>query len=558
MPAIEEIIRKHALQNALEHGGKASTVSVLGKIFATNADLRSQAAEVKSLSGKIVDEVNMMSAEDKRAELEKLGGPEQPEAPREAKKKQEGLQLLPDAIEGKVVVRFAPNPDGAIHLGNARPAVLSYEYAKMYGGKFMLRYDDTDPKVKTPEKKFYDWVLEDLAWLKVKPNLVVYSSKRMDIYHDFARQLIEKGGAYVCTCKPEVWKDTLSKGFPCSCRELHAETQLERWESMLKHKYKEGDAVVRVKTDITHPNPAIRDWPALRIVDKPTHPLNKKNKVWPLFNFASGIDDHLLGTTHILRGQEHSTNEEKQRWMYKYFGWDYPKVILVGRFLFPEMVLSKSLIRKGIDGKEFDGWDDPRLGTIRALRRRGFQPDVLRQLIIDIGPRSSDATIAFENLAAYNRKVVDPVANRYFFVGHPAKVSLIHPPLRKATLHKHPKNKKAGDRILKVKDTVMIEREDMEKLRGKEVRFIGLFNVMLQSEASATSKEIKPIPKIQWLPPEEAVRAKVIMPGDELHGWAEKNVLKEKPDAIIQFERFGFCRIEKISAKSIRLVFSHK
>jgi glutamyl-tRNA synthetase len=556
MPTIEEIIRKHALQNAVEHGGKASAGSVMGKVLGANPDLKGNAKEVHELSGRIVDEVNLLPPEEQLAELKRLGGPE---VPKEAKKEEKGvLPPLPDAIEGKVIVRFAPNPDGAIHLGNARPAVLSYEYAKRYRGRFILRYDDTDPKVKRPERRFYKWVQEDLKWLGAKWDAVFFASKRLPIYHEYARQLIEKGGAYVCTCKPEVWKATITKGFPCSCREMHRDTQMRRWLDMLNHKYKEGEAVVRVKTDITHPNPAVRDWPALRIVDKPSHPLNKKDKVWPLFNFASGIDDHLLGTTHIFRGQEHSTNEEKQRWMYKYFGWEYPKVMLVGRFLFPEMVLSKSLIRKGIDEKEFDGWEDPRLGTIRALKRRGFLPEVLRQLIIDIGPRSSDATIAFENLAAYNRKVVDKTANRYFFVAEPVKIKIKDPPYRKAVVHKHPTNKAAGDRELKIKETIMIEKQDMDNLRGKEVRFIGLFNVNLQSTSVVTSTEVKQIPKIHWLPPEQSVRAKVAMPGSEISGWAEKNILKEKVGAVVQFERFGFCRIEKKTAKSIQAVFSHK
>ncbi|MEM7815306.1 MAG: glutamate--tRNA ligase [Candidatus Aenigmatarchaeota archaeon] len=550
---LEATIRRIALDNALEHGGKANAHSVLGKLIAAEPSLRSKIGEVHQLVDEIVDSVNVMGTAEQRAELERLGKVEKPK-----KAAREGLPPLANAEKG-VVVRFAPNPDGAIHLGNARPAVLSYAYAQMYNGRFILRFEDTDPKVKVPEKRFYRWIEEDLKWLGIRWDKKVIQSQRLKVYYDYAEQLIGMGGAYVCTCPPEAWRVLVKKSWPCSCRELSKDTQLERWQKMLEHRYKEGEAVVRIKTDLTHPNPAVRDWPALRIVDKPKHPLARSKHVWPLYNWSTGLDDHLLGVTHVLRGQEHATNETKQRFVYAYFGWEYPTVITLGRFSLQGLVLSKSMIREGIAKGAYSGWDDPRLGTIRAFRRRGWQPEALRNIIIEIGPTSSDSMVALENLAAHNRKIVDKSANRYFFIAEPIRIRVAKPPVRTAKLKLHPEKPK-GWRTLKAGSELLIERQDMNLHKGKEVRLMGLCNIMLRKgePCAATGVEVKPVPKIHWLPARGAIKVTVIMPDKTIKGLGERTLLKAKAGDVVQFERFGFVRIEKKAKSGVTVVFGHK
>ncbi len=191
---------------------------------------------------------------------------------------------------------------------------------------------------------------------------------------------------------------------------------------MLAGGYKEGQAVFRVKTDLEDPNPAIRDWPAFRVIDTDRNPhprVGSKFKVWPLYNLASGVDDHLLGITHVIRGKEHLTNMARQIFLYNYMGWKYPDDLHYGRLKVEGMILSKSKLMKAIDSGEYWGVDDPRLGTLVALRRRGYLPETIRKMMWDIGPKPVDVTISWDNLNSQNRKLIDPTSHRYYYVPDP-------------------------------------------------------------------------------------------------------------------------------------------
>ncbi|MFH0836541.1 MAG: glutamate--tRNA ligase [Candidatus Aenigmatarchaeota archaeon] len=571
---IEIAIRKVALANAVEHNGQSAIGSIIGKLISENPELKNNVQEWKPLVERIVSEINSIPLEEQKKELETLGYVKE--------EKEEKEKTLPE-INFIPVVRIAPNPDGAIHIGNARPAILSDEYRKQYKGKFILRFDDTDPKVKVPEKKFYKIAEESLKWLGIKWDKKVIASRRLKIYYKYAEKLVKDHNAYVCTCDPVKWKELKNEKQACPCRDLDSPEQLKRWKMMLaankitnlqkkqnKSKlaigktivaYKEGEAVLRVKTDLNHPNPAIRDWAAMRIVDKPNHPFSKAH-LWPLYNLASAVDDHLTGVNFILRAQEHATNKTKQQYLYDYFGWKMQKISILGRFMFREFVLSKSLSRKGIAEGTYSGWDDPKLGTLLALKRRGFSPIAIRNFIMSIGVKSGDAIIAFENLAAFNKKIIDPIANRYFFVEEPEKIRIKSKPII-AKLPLHPDKKK--HRILKTNTNLLISKNDMED--GKEVRLMGLYNLILRKNSSSTvinndldyAKQ-KHLKKIHWLPDDkkQIIKATILTPSGIIKGFAEKNVLKEKTDSIIQFERLGFCKIEKKSKNSISLVFAHK
>ena len=545
---MDDLVKKYTLINAIEHEGIAQAKSVLGKLLSENPDLRSR---VQQLTGEIeaaCREINRLTPAQQRGELDRLGG--------YTPVKRAERKGLPDLELGreKFVVRFAPNPDGALHVGNSRPALLCDEYAKKYHGKFILRFDDTDPKIKVPEKKFYKWIREDLRWLKIKVNQEVVASRRLSIYYKHAEDLIKLNAAYVCTCG-ESWKKLKNNSRACPCRSNDSKTNMRKWKKMLSHSFKEGQAVLRIKTDLDAKNPAVREWPAFRIVDKPKHPLVKKH-VWPLYNFASAIDDHLLNVTHIMRGQEHSTNEVKQRYLYQHMGWNYPVVVTLGRLSMNDMVLSKSQIREGIARRKFSGWDDPKLGSLQALRRRGFQPDSLRQIIIDIGPKPSDITISFENLSAYNRKLVDKTADRFFFIPNPKRITVKNFKLKKVSIPLHP-DEKHGYRQFSLSNTFFVDNKDFDAYKGLEVRLKDLCNIKLGNISDFTGVDLKAVPKIQWVPAKH-LSVRVIMPRGEIKGYAETNLSKVKPGTIVQFERFGFVRIEKTGKTNIIAVFGHE
>ncbi|MBI4170528.1 MAG: glutamate--tRNA ligase [Candidatus Aenigmarchaeota archaeon] len=544
--SLDYIIRKYCLINATEHEGTAQPKSVLGKILGDHPDLRSQVLMLRSQIDRIAEEINRMSPKQQRKELEKMGG--------YVPTHREERKGLPDLErKDKFVVRFAPNPDGALHMGNARPAVLCDEYAKKYNGKFILRFEDTDPKVKTPEKQFYKWAREDLKWLGIRIHQEIIQSKRLKIYYKYAEELIKKEAAYVCTCG-EKWKSLRDKSQSCDCRRQDIKTTLKKWKRMVSHAYKQGQAVLRIKTDMDAKNPAVRDWPAFRIVDKPKHPLQKA-KLWPLYNFASAIDDHLLSVTHIFRGQEHSTNEVKQRYLYQHMGWSYPAVITLGRFSMSDMVMSKSRIREGIAKKKFTNWDDPRLGTLRALKRRGFLPEAIRQIIIEIGPKPSDVTISFENLSAYNRKLIDKHAKRFFFIPNPKKIVVKGMKIKKAKIPMHP-DANLGFRNFSLSDTFFIDAEDFEQYKGLEVRLKDLCNIKLSEHSEFTSVGNKAVPKIQWVPAKHTT-VRVIKSDKIIKGYGELNIKLARVGDVVQFERFGFVKIEKITGPQAVVVFAH-
>jgi len=574
---LEETIRKHSLMNAYLHKGKAQPQIVLGKVLGELPRYRGKAKEILEIVNGIVEEVTKLSVEEQKKLIMENWPWLLEEKPKPEKKV---LPPLPNADKyPKVITRFSPNPDCALHLGSARAIVLSWKYAKMYNGEFYLRFEDTDPRYKRPQPEFYDLIREDLEWLGCKWDKEIIQSDRLEIYYEYAKKLLENGYAYVCTCKPENFREKILASKACSCRNQPSEIQLEKWEKMLGGNYNEGEAVVRIKTDLNHPNPAVRDWPALRIIDteKFPHPrVGSKYRVWPLYNFSCGLDDHLLGITHIIRGKEHLTNELRQKYLYRYFGWEYPESIHYGRLKITGAVLSKSKIKLGIENGTYTDYGDPKLATLLALRRRGIKPQAIIEMMVEVGVKPVDVTLSWENLYAINRKIVDPEANRYFFVSNPIQleISEVEKPYL-VKLYLHPDYPERGFRTFQIqpkngKVKFYVSNTDLQILQPqKVVRLMGLFNIQVKNvengkvEAKFHSETYEEAKKfhaslIHYIPFGEGFPATIIMPdGSNVEGLVETSCKKLKPSEIVQFERFGFVRIEKINLKLIAY-FSHK
>jgi glutamyl-tRNA synthetase len=571
------LVRKAALLNAVQHGGKAQAGAIVGKIIGEKQELKTKAKQLSRLIDKVVTEVNRLSVEEQKQIVEEKW----PEALKKEKTTEEkGLPPLPNAKNYKqIVTRFSPNPDCVLHLGSARAIVLSHEYARMYQGKFILRFEDTDPKVKRPVLEFYDRIREDLAWLGCKADEEYIQSDRLPLYYEYAERLLREGNAYVCTCQPEQFRKKMLSRKPCDCRGFSAEENLERWRRMLDGGYGEGEAVVRVKTDVEHPNPAVRDWPALRIIDPAKYPhprVDGKYRVWPLYNFSTGLDDHLMGITHIIRGKEHLTNRVRQEYMYRHLGWKYPEAIHYGRLKITGAFLSKSKIVQGVKEGVYTGWDDPRLATFAALQKRGITPNAIKKMIIDVGPKTADVTLSWENLYAYNRKILDPQSDRYFFVSEPTalKVKDVQRVFR-AKLPLHPEKPERGFREYTVtpkgeEASFWVAKRDADAAEiGKMIRLMELFNVKVESVnadsldasfASAAYEEARKAKAklIHWIPKGEEYPCSVVMPDAAVNnGIAESACKKLKPDTVIQFERFGFVRVDKNDGKLVAY-YAHK
>ena len=274
-------------------------------------------------------------------------------------------------------------------------ACLSYDYVRKYGGKMYFRIEDTNPK--NIDKNAYKLIKEDADFLTKGEAEVVIQSERMDLYYEYAENLIEKGKAYVCTCAADEFREFVKNKKDCPCRKLSISKNFELWKRMLDKDrgFGEGEAVLRFKSieGMQHKNPAMRDFPLARI-NLTEHPLQgKKYRVWPLMNLSVSVDDIEMGMTHIIRGKDHRDNAERQRMIFDVFEKPYPWTAFLGRYHFKDMELSTSKFREDIEKGNYSGWDDERLPTIASLKKRGYKPEAFWKMAEHIGISEVDKTL---------------------------------------------------------------------------------------------------------------------------------------------------------------------
>lgn len=555
---LEKEIRKFALQNAVFFKGEANPKAVVGKILGGFPEYRSRSGEIGQLVGPIVKEVNAMSIEDQTKELESL------DASLLVKEKKERTYELPelDGAEDGVVMRIAPGPSGPLHIGHTRVAILNDEYIKKYGGKLILRIEDTNPE--KIDLEAYEMIPEDLAWLGVKIDETHIQSDRFEIYYDYVRKLIELNKIYVCTCDGDVWRGLKEKNQACPCRELSSDEQMNRFDMMMDGGYEEGHAVAVVKTDLDHPNPAVRDFVALRIVDRPHPVTGDKYRVYPMMNFSVAIDDHLMGMTHVIRGKDHLNNTFRQEYLFDYLGWKKPIYYHYGLVNIPDTVLKTSLIRESIHNGEYSGWDDVRTGTVRALELRGIRPEALRRYWVEAGMKSVDIQFSWDNLYGMNRDIIDDESNRYFFVSDPVRYDISGCDVLEGSAHIHPDHPERGEReyIIDGSKTIFISSSDSREFSKKgEIRLKDLCNLSYGTPAVYAGDDLSILKRgahaVQWVS-RDSIKTTVLMPdGTVEEGLTENSILDEGND-VVQFERFGFVRIVNKSSELIEAVYTHR
>ncbi len=552
---MKEIIFKHVLLNAIQYNGKADFKAVVGKILSERPELKKNLKSIIPEIKKTISEVNSWSLEKQKEKLNELG------ISIEKKPKEEKHELpeLPN-VGKKVVMRMAPFPSGPLHIGNARMAILNDEYVKKYGGKLLLVIDDTiGSKEKIPISEGYDMIEQGLKWLGVEYHEKHYKSDRMNLFYKWAEELLKKDGAYVCTCPAETLRENRKNGIDCNCRSNSIEKNLEKWNQMLEGKFKQGEAIVRLKTDMKHPNPAFRDRVLLRISEREHPRVGKKYHVWPMLEYSWAIDDHFLGMTHILRGKDLVMESVMEQYIWNLFGWKHPELLYNGLLGIEGLKLSKSKARKLIEKGEYSGWDDPRTWSLQSLKKRGFRPEAIRKFILSFGMSTNDITVPVDTLYTENRRMIDPTANRYFAVFDPVEIRVEEgPDIIEVAEPIHPDFPKRGKRTIPVNiEKIYIEREDVKKYKGKVVRLIGLFNIELGKKVKFHSKEVvQEMPKIQWIS-DENVSVEIVMPdGSGKGGIAEPEVVDLKFDDIVQFYRVGFCRLDQ--KEPVLFYFTHK
>ncbi|MFW6457969.1 MAG: glutamate--tRNA ligase [Halodesulfurarchaeum sp.] len=574
---IERAVEKHALLNAVKHEGDAQIGAIMGPLMGENPEFREHGEEIPAIAGPVVESVNEMDARTRRKRLQAVDAEALAEL--EAEEDEEPpLPDLPNAEVGEVRMRVAPNPNGPWHLGHARmPSVIGW-YKDRYDGSFICRFDDTDPETKRPDLEAYGQILEDIEYLGFEPDEVLKASDRLETYYEHGRRLIEAGGAYTCSCAGETFSERKNAGEACPHREKDPETVLEEFEAMIEGAYDPGEMVLRVKTDIEHPNPALRDWVAFRMIDTP-HPREAAGgyRCWPMLDFQSGIDDHLTGVTHIIRGIDLQDSAKRQRFVYEYFGWEYPEVIHWGHVQIPEydVPMSTSSIKERIDNGELDGWDDPRAPTIQSVRRRGIRGEALVSAMIDLGTSTSNVDLSMSTVYASNRELIDDETDRRFLVRESIEpyagvdsnpIDAVSLPIEGgpdvATVPLHPDHEERGLREIPLEEEVLLEADDVPP-EGERVWLKGFGAVRLDGEhLIATRDDLDVVTEgdvdvVHWVPAAASVPVKMYTMEGVVTGRGEPGLDEHDPEDVVQFERIGFARIDGRQADTTVSYFTH-
>ena len=374
------------------------------------------------------------------------------------------------------------------------------------------------------------------------------------------------GAAYACSCPADLVKKLRFEGKPCEHRGHSVEANIAVWEKMLSSKCKEGEWVIRLKGDMESLDHSLRDPNILRVIDA-SHPVvGTKYVVWPVYDFEVVVEDKLCGVTHVLRSSEfHVSLQDRIRELL-----GFPGVVVeqFSRFNFKGTPVSKRLLRPLVEEKVVTGWDDPRMPTIEGVKRRGIVPEAIRQFTLQVGYGKTEHTFDWSLLFAVNRKILDPISLRVFFVPDPLLLKVKGAPSRSLSLQYHPTYESLGKRHVKVPSNpdLWVPHSDVSALKAGEVfRLMDLYNVRLSKRGKVSHAEfvgderLQELRKVQWVVDDaDKIEVKVLEPSelfledetpnpDSLKvrkGYAEAAFAHFAQGDIVQFPRYGFVRVD--------------
>jgi len=566
---LKKAIRKIALQNAVEHDGKTKDKIILSKSLGTIPELKNNVKEAIPEIASIVSQVNGMSIEEQKTEIQNKF-PEILDVKENVKEERKGLPPLEGAEQGKVVTRFTPAPNGYPHIGHAKAAIISEEYAKMYGGKLVLRFDDTNPD--DTRLEYWAAIKVGLDWLGIKFDEKKNTSDDIELLYDKCLELVRKNQGYVCTCKRDAISKNRKDMVSCKCSMGDIKQNEERWKKMFNG-YKPGEAIVRFRGNMESKNTVMRDPVLFRIIDE-RHPLlEEKYRVWPSYDFAVAIEDYTDGITHALRSKEYELRNELYYAILDALDMKKPKMMEFSRLEFKGMPVSKRILRPLIDEGKVSWYDDPRLPTLEALKRRGITPEAIRKFTLSLSLTKADTLAPFDSLEAFNRKIIDKNSMRLFMVKHPKTLSISNLPNSVVELPNHPSND-MGTRQVSVDGNIFLSTEDVKDLNiGDQIRLMGLGNIKITSVNSEITAEFigddhdVDFRKVQWVSQSSAHKLKILIPQqlfiddkfnegslEEIDVYTEPHYLELKDGTKIQFIRFGYCRKDSAS----QAIYTHK
>ncbi|MCF7861436.1 glutamate--tRNA ligase [Candidatus Woesearchaeota archaeon] len=540
-----EEIRDIAISNANKYGGKPNTGAVLGIILSKHPELKADISKVKDAVKEVCSEVSRLSF----ADIKDLVSEDEAEPD---KKEERNIYGFLNIQEGqRVITAFPPEPSKYPHIGHAKAILLNYMLAKTYNGKFILRFEDTNPTL--AKEEFYRIHEDNYRWLGVEPDEIAYASDYMDKFYEYATKLIKQGDAYVCTCQGDEIKNGRMNATECECRGLDREDHMKRWMGMFV--LEEGKAVLRMKIDMGHKNSSMRDPALIRIIDQEHARLGKKYRLWPTYDFENSVMDGVQQITHRLRSKEFELRNELQRYIQDRLELPQTQIYEFARFNMEGVESSGRKIRDLIEDHKLLGWDDPRLTTLVALKRRGFTPQAIKDFVLSTGITKAEATLTWDDLIIINKRILDSSSNRYFFIDDPKEIEILGTTPKSVDISRHPDHPDRGSRHLTSNQRYFITSKDYDDLEeGKVYRLIDCCNFTLaesgfefHSDSYEDYKEAKGSKILHWLPAEqEHIIVKILMSNAEVRfGFAEKTINELSEGDIIQFTRFGFCRLDK-------------
>jgi glutamyl-tRNA synthetase len=574
---IHRLVNAIALKNASEHSGSTNVNTVLSRILSLKPELKSQLKSLIEEIRIVVDSVNRLELEQQKKSLEDLSSVDTILG---SKARQDTIQsrMLPELqmTGNQVVTRFPPEPNGYPHIGHAKAVIIDDEYARMYNGKLILRFDDTNPA--NEKLEYYGAIKNDLEWLGIKPDIIKNTSDDILILHEHGKKLTGTGDAYVCTCDSNKIHKLRMQQLECSCRVNidNSINNLERMDKFFDGTYHQNEAIIRFRGNMQDNNTVMRDPTLFRIIEAPHPLLGDKVQIWPTYDFAAPIEDSLDGVSHALRTKEYELRNTLYLSVLDRLKLRKPLVVEFSRLEFENMPVSKRKIKQLLDDGAITSWDDPRLLTLSAMRKRGFDPRAIRSFVLSLGLTLAETKPPFQTLESMNRKIIDPLSIRLFFVKDPIMVTVDGAKDMKVTLNNHPTNN-LGKREVEVSTVFYISNDDANLLvEGEQIRLMELYNIRIDRivvehgknkaiTASYLSNEIfRNMKKIQWVSDKNMTKYNILIPNElyqndkfnprsleNAEGLAEAYVLQLMPHTPIQFIRFGFCITEYNKSSAI-------
>ena len=404
---------------------------------------------------------------------------------------------LAEGVYDHVQTRFPPEPNGYLHIGHAKSIILNSGLAKEYGGKFNLRFDDTNP---TKEKtEFVQSITEDVKWLGADfEDRLFFASNYFDTMYECAVKLIKKGKAFVCDLSADQIKeyrgDFTTPGKNSPYRDRSIEENLQLFENMKNGMYKDGEKVLRAKIDMASPNINMRDPVLYRVAHMTHHNTGDKWCIYPMYDFAHPIEDAVEHITHSICTLEFEDHRPLYDWVVRECEFENPpRQIEFAKMYLTNVVTGKRYIKKLVEDGIVDGWDDPRLVTIAALRRRGYTPESLRMFVDLVGVSKANSSVDYAMLEYCIREDLKLKRPRMMAVLDPVKLVIDNYPEGQTEMLSVPnnlENPEMGEREVPFSRELYIEREDfMENppkkyfrlFPGNEVRLMGAYFVTCTS-----------------------------------------------------------------------------